>query len=79
MIVENEEILCTQCGSEIDWWDADECDFQCCDSCGHIDWWKCGMCWGLGYGEESELECDWVNFGDEVIVCPRCEGKGWHK
>lgn len=27
--------------------------------------------------EEDEMECDWINFDDELVTCKECDGYGW--
>lgn len=38
------------------------------------DW--CRYCDGEGCGEENELESDWINFGNDMVVCRFCKGTG---
>ena len=57
--------------------DDAEDQVQLCQHCGEIIAWKCEMCGGEGYGEESELNLDWINYGNDLITCPCCGGWGW--
>lgn len=27
--------------------------------------------------EENEMEGDWINYGNDVVTCRECGGKGW--
>ena len=55
----------------------DEDQVLICEHCERIIAHQCDMCGGIGYGQENELECDWINFGDDLISCPRCCGARW--
>lgn len=46
--------------------DFDDYERECCFACG-----------GDGIVQEDEYECDWINFGPNVITCPDCAGTGY--
>lgn len=52
-------------------------DCEYCSECGEVLRFVCEACRGEGIVEEDEYECDWVNFGSGLIVCPECKGSGW--
>lgn len=45
-------------------------DCRCCIAV------RCHACGGEGVVEEDEYECDWINYGSDLIVCPECGGTG---
>jgi DnaJ-class molecular chaperone len=36
----------------------------------------CQTCHGEGYLEANEAHCDWINYGDDLVRCPNCNGSG---
>lgn len=48
-----------------------------CDNCGKAAAVVCPLCGGEGFMEEDEMECDWINYDDELVTCRECGGKGW--
>jgi|SaaInlStandDraft_3_1057020.scaffolds.fasta_scaffold83747_2 hypothetical protein len=52
-------------------------DVIICRKCAGVIAWKCDKCRGEGVGEENELECDWINYGNRLVTCNRCAGDGW--
>lgn len=37
----------------------------------------CPLCGGEGFMEESDMESDWINYGNDLVTCRECGGKGW--
>lgn len=48
-----------------------------CPDCNSVAGVICPLCGGQGFMGENEMEGDWINFGDELVVCRECDGKGW--
>lgn len=70
--------VCEHCGAEPleKTWDDDKWCFYC-DACFKPVAVSCPVCAGEGVIEEDEYELDWINYGNDLIVCPECEGEGW--
>lgn len=66
-------IKCTH--NNTDWYPPDY-DVMVCQDCGKTMAYHCEACNGQGWVMEDEYECDWVNFGPNIITCPRCNGSG---
>lgn len=62
------------CAHSEAWWDNDE---LWCPDCNEVIGVICPLCHGEGFGEECEIESDWINYGNDLITCPECGGKGW--
>ena len=74
----NYEETCEWCGKATSLLNIDS-DGDClrCEHCYGALYRRCDLCGGEGYGESCELYCDWVNEGDEWVMCPECGGSGW--
>lgn len=48
-----------------------------CPDCNSAVGVTCPLRGGQGFMEENEMEGDWVNYGDELVTCRECSGKGW--
>lgn len=65
-----------ECAHEETIYDGEN-DCYRCAQCYQVTAVRCEACGGEGIVEEDEYECDWVNFGPDLITCPDCHGKGW--
>ena len=36
----------------------------------------CPSCAGDGFVDAQEYHCDWVNYPKQIMVCPKCKGRG---
>lgn len=66
---------CPECGYETDMLHHDERAYSCF-SCGYVFYVDCPLCGGEGFMAENEMECDWVNYDDEIATCRECNGEG---
>lgn len=64
------------CQHEPDYIDSYD-QVQVCLHCKEIIAQECEKCSKEGMGEENELECDWINYGNDYVTCTRCNGFGW--
>lgn len=49
----------------------------CCEDCYQIIGVTCPLCGGQQFMPENEMEYDWINYGDDLVVCRECKGVGW--
>ena len=66
---------CEHCGEELSMFQNEQTYY--CDSCGKAVAVVCPLCGGEGWMEEAEMECDWINCGDDLVECRECNGYGW--
>lgn len=55
------------------WYDND----LWCPECGAAVGVTCPLCGGDGFMVEAEMECDWINYGNDLVTCRECNGEGW--
>lgn len=67
---------CEHCGSR-DGSFLDDNNAYVCYACGKAVAVVCPLCGGEGFMEEANMECDWVNYGNDLVTCRECGGKGW--
>lgn len=71
---------CPYCdSSEWEWLPNLDNDYVAtCSQCERVFGWECKNCgdpWeGVVY--EDDFECDWINYGHNVVECPVCDGSG---
>lgn len=74
----DEKRTCPYCGSEH--WDwlpyNDGWDYAAtCENCERVFGSECEEC-DDGFVYEDDLLGDWINYGHNLIACPRCRGEG---
>jgi hypothetical protein len=69
--------VCEHCHQPLEMmWDDDR-DCYICENCFKGVAVNCPLCGGEGFMSEDEMECDWVNYTDELVTCRECRGEGW--
>lgn len=63
-----------KCKHQESFWDDDQ---LWCPDCQTVVGVNCPLCGGDGFMEEDEMEADWINYGDDIVTCRECGGKGW--
>jgi hypothetical protein len=66
---------CEHCGAELSMFEIDNTYY--CEECGKAVAVVCPLCGGEGFMQEDEMECDWINYGDDLVTCHECNGYGW--
>lgn len=67
---------CEHCGTELVV--LPDADNVCrCMQCGKAVGVICPLCGGDGFMQEADMEGDWINFGDDLVICRECLGEGW--
>lgn len=68
----------TRCKHRHAYWDGDPDESALwCPDCEKFVGFHCLSCAGEGIVQEDDYECDWVNYGPDLITCPECRGRGW--
>ena len=68
---------CEYCGVELHMQFDDFKNCYRCENCDGVVAVPCPLCGSEGFMEEDEMECDWINFDDELVTCKECDGYGW--
>lgn len=65
---------CEYCHTDLEMTEYDGTYF--CTNCGKAVAVTCPLCGGEGYMQEDEMEGDWINYGDDLVMCRECDGHG---